>query len=90
MHLQLCRKAAAVCIAAGMSHPGKSTLYTKDRANNGSCEQLIFCSLLKFLLHADVKERQGSHNYHVSSIPLVNGGPDRTRTYDPRLIKAVL
>ena len=40
-------------------------------------------------LHVDVKERTFISMKH----PIVqgkNGGPDRTRTYDPRLIKAVL
>ena len=55
----------------------------------------LFCSQLNHItLHMDVKERAA----YLSRAALKkqrftwveNGGPDRTRTYDPRLIKAVL
>jgi hypothetical protein len=60
------------------------------------------CGLLRFAflfsqsnhisLHMDVKERTRGLCFRAE--PTVdqgeNGGPDRTRTYDPRLIKAVL
>ena len=57
----------------------------------------LFCSQLNHItLHMDVKERAcfKLFTYLVWPWPTLhlveNGGPDRTRTYDPRLIKAVL
>lgn len=57
----------------------------------------LFCSQLNHItLHMDVKERAcfKLFTYLVRPWPTLhwveNGGPDRTRTYDPRLIKAVL
>lgn len=51
-------------------------------------------SLKIIFLHVDVKERTFRFFKHGTScaafFPVKNGGPDRTRTYDPRLIKAVL
>ena len=41
-------------------------------------------------LHVDVKERTVYQVWNIQSRSCKNGGPDRTRTYDPRLIKAVL
>jgi hypothetical protein len=39
----------------------------------------------------DVKERTNAFSVCGTNRALAeNGGPDRTRTYDPRLIKAVL
>jgi hypothetical protein len=58
-------------------------------------ESSIFIAVLKLLfLHVDVKERTRFFSMKPQ-FPLFssygkNGGPDRTRTYDPRLIKAVL
>jgi hypothetical protein len=51
----------------------------------------IYCSLKIIFLHVDVKERTGFVSMKFKSRSnMKNGGPDRTRTYDPRLIKAVL
>ena len=57
-------------------------------------ESSIFIAVLKlFFLHVDVKERTRFFSMKPQfpcSFCGKNGGPDRTRTYDPRLIKAVL
>ena len=54
-------------------------------------ESSIFIAVLKLLfLHVDVKERTRFFSMKLNSLSCKNGGPDRTRTYDPRLIKAVL
>ena len=57
----------------------------------------LFCSQLNHItLHMDVKERACFKLFAYLVWPwptphwVENGGPDRTRTYDPRLIKAVL
>ena len=51
----------------------------------------ISCSLLNHIsLHMDVKERTRFYLCGINLARAKNGGPDRTRTYDPRLIKAVL
>ena len=58
----------------------------------------LFCSQLNHItLHMDVKERACFKLFTYLVRPwkptlhwVENGGPDRTRTYDPRLIKAVL
>ena len=58
----------------------------------------LFCSQLNHItLHMDVKERARFKLFAYLVWPccqrftwVENGGPDRTRTYDPRLIKAVL
>ena len=55
-----------------------------------------FCSQSNHIsLHMDVKERTLSQELEPlrscgKTVCVENGGPDRTRTYDPRLIKAVL
>lgn len=58
-------------------------------------ESSIFIAVLKlFFLHVDVKERTRFFSMKLNFLCFPcygkNGGPDRTRTYDPRLIKAVL
>ena len=50
---------------------------------------LYLQSIKSLFLHMDVKERT-CRLIRVKKPSLENGGPDRTRTYDPRLIKAVL
>ena len=67
----------------------------KDRKNSSRDLTPVLQSLavyqIIFSLHVDVKER--TFSVRAESIPCSpreNGGPDRTRTYDPRLIKAVL
>ena len=52
----------------------------------------ISCSQSNHIsLHMDVKERTLVEKvWNPSRAGPENGGPDRTRTYDPRLIKAVL
>ena len=72
----------------------------KDRKNSsqgvtparGLLHFAISCSQSNHIsLHMDVKERTNAFSMCGTNRALVeNGGPDRTRTYDPRLIKAVL
>ena len=68
----------------------------KDRKNGSRDSRPAFtqslCSLSNHIsLHTDVKERTLSSVCAVKpSFPGADGGPGRTRTYDPRLIKAVL
>ena len=52
----------------------------------------LFCSQLNHIsLHMDVKERTNTFLCAEQTANVTeDGGPDRTRTYDPRLIKAVL
>ena len=58
---------------------------------NGSLRATSFLAVKKnFFLHVDVKERTKSSVVFSSVTKENHGGPDRTRTYDPRLIKAVL
>ena len=68
----------------------------KDRKNGSRDSHPAFtqslCSLSNHIsLHTDVKERTLPFVCAVKpSFPGSDGGPGRTRTYDPRLIKAVL
>ena len=74
----------------------------KDRKNSsqgsrparGLLHFAISCSQSNHIsLHMDVKERTDVSFISCGTKPArraENGGPDRTRTYDPRLIKAVL
>ena len=71
----------------------------KDRKNSsqdvtparGLLRFAISCSQSNHIsLHVDVKERTFHSSRAEPTVTAENGGPDRTRTYDPRLIKAVL
>ena len=71
----------------------------KDRKNSsqgltparGLLRFAISCSQSNHIsLHMDVKERTRFSVCGTNRAFAENGGPDRTRTYDPRLIKAVL
>ena len=60
------------------------------RANLLVFESSIFIAVKKLYFSMWMSKSGLFCQYEMKSRPCKNGGPDRTRTYDPRLIKAVL
>jgi hypothetical protein len=85
-------------LKARSSEIGLEAVFTKDFARLNPAKvwpralsnKIADCSTQ----YADIKEQENSEktclDYHLLPNRLGNGGSDRTRTCDPRLIKAVL
>lgn len=73
-----------------MSKDRKSAHGTVLTASIAIFQFIAVIQIILLSLHVDVKERALVAVVEKNRRNGKNGGPDRTRTYDPRLIKAVL
>ena len=90
-----CRKSSHVCLDSNILSPRRRALPLADARGAPVC--VVSLAVFEKNSHFSMRmsksgpsrARRGDSRKNAVSKPR-NGGPDRTRTYDPRLIKAVL